>query len=42
VRGRRPGPRTREEWLWIAYVALSVISILGFIAFNAWLVVHAT
>ena len=42
VRGRVPRPTTREEWLWIAYVVLSVISIAGFIAFNVWLVVHAT
>ena len=42
VRGRVPGPTTREEWLWISYVVLSVISVLGFIAFNIWLVVHAT
>ena len=42
VRGRASRPDTREEWLWIAYVALSVISIIGFIAFNVWLIAHAT
>jgi putative peptide zinc metalloprotease protein len=42
VRGRVPGPTTREEWLWISYVVLSVVSVLAFIAFNIWLIVHAT
>ena len=42
VRGRVPAPRTREEWLWIGYVVLSVLSIVGFIAFNVWLIAHAT
>jgi putative peptide zinc metalloprotease protein len=42
VRGRVPGPTTREEWLWIGYVVLSIVSVLGFIAFNIWLIVHAT
>jgi putative peptide zinc metalloprotease protein len=42
ARGRASRPATREEWLWIGYVVLSVISIAAFIAFNVWLVVHAT
>jgi putative peptide zinc metalloprotease protein len=42
LRGRASSPNTREEWLWIAYVVLSVLSIIGFIAFNVWLIVHAT
>ena len=42
LRGRASRPDTREEWLWIAYVVLSVVSIIGFIAFNVWLVAHAT
>jgi hypothetical protein len=41
VRGRVPGPATREEWLWIGYVVLSVVSILAFVAFNVWMIVHA-
>ena len=41
VRGRVPGPSTREEWLWIGYVSLSVVSIAAFIAFNIWLIVNA-
>ena len=42
MRGRMPFPGTREEWLWVSYVLLSIVSIAGFIAFNVWLVVHAT
>jgi putative peptide zinc metalloprotease protein len=42
VRGRAPLPATREEWLWVGYVLLSTVSVAGFIAFNMWLVVHAT
>jgi len=42
ARGRAPAPATREEWLWIAYVILSILSIGAFIAFNVWLIVHAT
>ena len=42
VRGRVGLPATREESLWLAYVVLSVLSIGAFIAFNIWLIVHAT
>jgi len=42
VRGRAPMPATREEWLWVGYVLLSTVSIAGFIAFNIWLVAHAS
>jgi len=42
TRGRAPAPATREEWLWIGYVVLSVLSIAAFIAFNVWLIIHAT
>ena len=42
MRGRAPFPANREEWLWVGYVVLSVVSIVGFIAFNVWLVVHAS
>ena len=41
LRGRGSMPDTREEWLWIGYVLLSVASITGFIALNVWLLVHA-
>ena len=42
VRGRASLPGTREEWLWITYVALSIVSVAAFIAFNIWLIVHST
>ena len=42
TRGRAALPATREEWLWIGYVVLSVVSIAAFVAFNVWLVVHAS
>ncbi|MBI2218227.1 MAG: hypothetical protein HYU51_13100 [Candidatus Rokubacteria bacterium] len=41
LRGDRPGTLTREKALWLAYVALSGVSITLFIAFNAWLIVQA-
>jgi len=42
ARGRAGAPATREEWLWVGYVLLSVVSIAAFVAFNVWLIVHAT
>jgi putative peptide zinc metalloprotease protein len=42
VRGRASAPASREEWLWLGYVLLSIVSVAGFIAFNVWLIVHAT
>ena len=42
ARGRASAPATREEWLWLGYVLLSVLSVGAFIAFNVWLVLHAT
>lgn len=42
LRGRASGPAGREEWLWVGYVVLSVVSIAAFVAFNVWLIVHAT
>ena len=42
LRGRASVPRTREEGLWVAYVGLSIVSIVAFIAFNVWLIVHST
>ncbi len=32
----------REELLWIGYVVLSTVSVAAFIAFNVWLIVHAS
>jgi putative peptide zinc metalloprotease protein len=42
MRGRASAPASREEWLWVGYVLLSILSIAAFIAFNVWLIVHAT
>jgi len=42
LRGVRPRRWTREHTLWLAYVALSAASVAGFIAFNIWLIVHAS
>ena len=41
LRGSRGSAFTRETGLWIGYVALSALSVAGFIAFNLWLIVHA-
>jgi putative peptide zinc metalloprotease protein len=41
LRGDQSGTLTREKALWLAYVALSGVSITLFIAFNAWLIVRA-
>jgi len=32
----------RQEVLWVAYFALSLGSITGFIALNVWVIVHAS
>lgn len=38
-----PAPVSRRQaGLWIGYVALSVVSIAAFIAFNVWVIIHAT
>lgn len=42
VRGRASVPATRLEALWLAYVVLSAASIAAFVAFNVWMIVHAT
>ena len=41
LRGGGLGRLTREKALWLAYVALSAISVALFVAFNVWLVVRA-
>jgi Zn-dependent protease len=41
VRGQWPAHLTREEGVWISYVALSTVSVAAFIAFNLWLVISA-
>ncbi len=42
VRGMAPRRFSRAEKLWLAYVLLSTASVAGFIAFNVWLIVHAS
>lgn len=42
LKGNRRVRWSREETLWIGYVALSTLSIALFIAFNIWMIVHAT
>jgi putative peptide zinc metalloprotease protein len=41
LRGHWPAHLTREEGVWIGYVALSTVSVAVFIAFNLWLVISA-
>ncbi len=41
----RGAPRMRWGWetgLWVSYVALSAASIAAFVAFNVWMIIHAT
>jgi putative peptide zinc metalloprotease protein len=42
VRGRTHGRFTRLHALWVSYVVVSAVSVVGFIAFNAWLIVQAS
>src|SRR5438132_347991 len=42
LRGRRPRPFTRETALFVGYVVVSTLSVAAFIAFNVWLIVHAS
>ncbi|OLC12964.1 MAG: hypothetical protein AUH29_14610 [Candidatus Rokubacteria bacterium 13_1_40CM_69_27] len=35
-------PWGREAGLWIGYVAVSAVSVAAFVAFNVWVIVHAT
>ena len=42
VRGRIPRHFTRQDALFAGYVVVSTISVAAFIAFNVWLIVHAT
>jgi putative peptide zinc metalloprotease protein len=36
------GRLTREKAVWLGYLALSTVSVGLFIAFNVWLIIHAT
>ena len=42
LRGRAPRRFARAEGLWLSYVVLSTVSVVGFMAFNVWLIVHAS
>jgi putative peptide zinc metalloprotease protein len=42
MRGRIPRRFTRQEALFAGYVSISTISVAAFIAFNVWLIVHAS
>jgi len=42
LRGRRLRRFTRQEALFAAYVVVSTVSVAAFIAFNVWLIVHAS
>jgi putative peptide zinc metalloprotease protein len=42
LRGGGLGRLNREKALWLGYVGLSTVSIALFIAFNVWLIIHAT
>jgi putative peptide zinc metalloprotease protein len=42
VRGRVPWRFTRQEALFAGYVLVSSVSVGAFIAFNVWLIVHAS
>jgi putative peptide zinc metalloprotease protein len=42
IRGRRPLRLTRQEALFVTYVVVSTISVAAFIAFNVWMIVHAS
>ena len=41
LRGARLPSVRREAGLWVAYVVLSAVSILAFVAFNVWMIVRA-
>lgn len=42
IRGRRSLRFTRQEALFATYVVVSTISVAAFIAFNVWMIVHAS
>jgi putative peptide zinc metalloprotease protein len=42
LRGRLSRRFTRKDALFATYVLVSTVSVAGFIAFNVWLIVHAT
>ena len=42
LRGAGARRFTRQEALYVGYVAVSAVSVIAFVAFNVWMVVHAT
>ena len=42
LRGRAPHRFTRQEALFASYIVVSTISVAAFVAFNVWLIVHAS
>ena len=42
LRGAAARRFTRQEALYVGYVAVSAVSVIAFVAFNVWMVVHAT
>jgi putative peptide zinc metalloprotease protein len=42
LRGRAPRRFTRQEAVFVGYVLVSTLSIVAFVAFNVWLIVHAS
>jgi putative peptide zinc metalloprotease protein len=42
MRGRVPRRFSRQEALFVGYVVVSTVSVGAFIAFNAWLIAHAS
>ena len=42
IRGRLPRRFTRQEALFATYVIVSTISVAAFIAFNVWMIMHAS
>jgi putative peptide zinc metalloprotease protein len=42
LRGSAPRRFTRQEALFVGYVLVSTVSVAAFVAFNVWLIVHAT
>jgi len=42
LRGAAARRFTRQEALYVGYVFVSAVSVAAFIAFNVWLVVHAS
>jgi Zn-dependent protease len=42
LRGAAMRRFTRQEALYVGYVAVSAVSVAAFIAFNVWMIVHAS